>query len=98
MTATESAATTLDELCVDTVRTLSMDAVEKANSGHPGAPTALAPLAYALYTRVMRHNPNDPDWIDRDRFLRSAGHPSILLYSMPYLTDSPLTLADLNRV
>src|SRR5947209_13106639 len=97
MTATESAATTLDELCVDTIRTLSMDAVQKANSGHPGTPMALAPLAYVLYTRVMRHNPNDPDWLNRDRFLLSAGHASMLLYSMLYLTGYPLTLEDIEN-
>ncbi len=71
MTATES-ATALDELCVDTIRTLSMDAVQKANSGHPGTPMALAPLAYVLYTRVMRHSPRDPHWPDRDRFVLSC--------------------------
>ena len=59
-----------------------MDAVQKANSGHPGAPMGLAPLAYVLYTRVMRHNPADPDWPGRDRFVLSAGHASMLLYSM----------------
>src|SRR5436853_1523874 len=88
---------TLDQLCVDTIRTLSMDAVQKANSGHPGTPMALAPLAYVLYTRVMRHNPNDPDWIDRDRFILSAGHASMLLYSMLYLTGYPLTLEDIKN-
>ena len=81
MTATDT-ATALDELCVDTIRTLSMDAVQKANSGHPGTPMALAPLAYVLYTRVMRHNPANPDWPDRDRFVLSAGHASMLLYSI----------------
>ena len=86
---------TLDELCVNTIRTLSMDAVQKANSGHPGAPMGLAPLAYVLYTRVMRHNPNDPDWADRDRFVLSAGHASMLLYSMLHLTGYPLTLEDI---
>ena len=96
MTATES-ATALDKLCVDTIRTLSMDAVQQADSGHPGTPMALAPLAYVLYTRVMRHNPNDPDWIDRDRFLLSAGHASMLLYSMLYLTGYPLTLEDIKH-
>jgi transketolase len=85
----------LDELCINTIRTLSMDAVQKANSGHPGTPMALAPLAYVLYTRVMRHNPADPDWPDRDRFVLSAGHASMLLYSMLYLTGYPLTLNDL---
>ena len=63
--------TTLDELCVNTIRTLSMDAVQKANSGHPGTPMALAPLAYVLYTRVMGHAPSEPDWPDRDRFVLS---------------------------
>jgi len=77
---------TLDELCVNTIRTLSMDAVQKANSGHPGTPMALAPLAYVLYTRVMRHNPGNADWFDRDRFVLSAGHASMLLYSILYLT------------
>ncbi len=96
MTVTES-STALDKLCVDTIRTLSMDAVQKANSGHPGTPMALAPLAYVLYTRVMRHNPSDPDWIDRDRFVLSAGHASMLLYSMLYLTGYPMTLDDIKN-
>ncbi len=87
----------LDELCINTIRTLSMDAVQKANSGHPGAPMGLAPLAYTLYTRIMRHNPSDPDWIDRDRFVLSAGHASMLLYSMLYLTGYPLSLEDIKN-
>jgi transketolase len=87
----------LDELCVNTIRTLSIDAVQKANSGHPGAPMGLAPLAYTLYTRVMRHNPSDPDWPARDRFVLSAGHASMLLYSMLYLTGYPLTLDDIKN-
>ncbi len=95
--ATTETATSLDRLCIDTIRTLSMDAVQKANSGHPGAPMGLAPLAYVLFTRVMRHNPNDPDWIDRDRFVLSAGHASMLLYSMLYLTGYPLTLEDIKH-
>ena len=70
---------TLDELCVNSIRTLSMDAVQKANSGHPGTPMALAPLAYVLYARVMRHSPTEPDWPNRDRFVLSAGHASMLL-------------------
>jgi transketolase len=82
---------------VDTIRTLSMDAVQKANSGHPGTPMALAPLIYVLYTRVMRHNPGNPDWTDRDRFLLSAGHASMLLYSILYLTGYPLTLEDIKN-
>jgi transketolase len=96
VTATDS-ATALDRLCVDTIRTLSMDAVQKANSGHPGAPMGLAPVAYVLYTRVMRHNPADPDWLDRDRFVLSAGHASMLLYSMLYLTGYPMTLEDIKH-
>jgi transketolase len=96
VTATES-STALDKLCVDTIRTLSMDAVQKANSGHPGTPMALAPLAYVLYTRVMRHNPSDPDWLNRDRFILSAGHASMLLYSMLYLTGYPMTLDDIEH-
>ncbi len=97
MTATETATTTLDELCVNTIRTLSMDAVQKANSGHPGTPMALAPLAYVLYTRVMHHNPSNPEWMDRDRFILSAGHASMLLYSMLYLTGYPMTLEDIKN-
>ena len=96
MTATET-ATALDRLCIDTIRTLSMDAVQQANSGHPGAPMGLAPVAYVLYTRIMRHNPSNPDWIDRDRFVLSAGHASMLLYSMLYLTGYPMTLEDIKH-
>jgi transketolase len=92
---TTATAAELDELSVNTIRTLSMDAVEKAKSGHPGAPMALAPLAYVLYTRVMRHSPEQPDWFDRDRFVLSAGHASMLLYSVLYLTGYGLTLDDL---
>ncbi len=96
MTATD-AATELDRLSIDTIRTLSMDAVQKANSGHPGTPMALAPLAYLLYTRVLRHNPADPDWPDRDRFVLSAGHASMLLYSTLFLSGYDLTLEDLEN-
>jgi transketolase len=85
----------LDELCINTIRTLSMDAVQKANSGHPGTPMALAPVAYVLYTRVMRHSPANPKWPDRDRFVLSAGHASMLLYSLLYLTGYGLELDDL---
>ncbi|MGC9220675.1 MAG: transketolase [Solirubrobacteraceae bacterium] len=85
----------VDELCIDTIRTLSMDAVQRANSGHPGTPMALAPLAYTLFTRVMRHNPKDPAWADRDRFVLSAGHASMLLYATLYLSGYDLTLDDL---
>jgi transketolase len=89
--------TTLDELCINTIRTLSMDAVQKANSGHPGTPMALAPITYLLYTRVMKHNPNDAHWPDRDRFVLSCGHASMLLYSMLYLCGYGLTLDDLKN-
>jgi transketolase len=87
----------LDELSINTIRTLSMDAVEKAKSGHPGAPMALAPLAYLLYTRVMKHNPANADWFDRDRFILSAGHASMLLYSSLYLSGYGLTIEDLEN-
>jgi transketolase len=94
---TTTTSTQLDELCVNTIRTLSMDAVEKAKSGHPGAPMALAPLAYVLYTRIMRHSPEQPEWFDRDRFVLSAGHASMLLYSTLFLTGYGLTLDDLKN-
>ena len=97
MTATEETGLSLDELCVDTIRTLSIDAVQKANSGHPGAPMGLAPVAYTLFTRVMRHSPANPFWWDRDRFVLSAGHASMLLYSTLYLTGYPLTLEDIEN-
>jgi transketolase len=87
----------LDQLSINTIRTLSMDAVEKAKSGHPGAPMALAPLAYLLYTRVMKHNPANAEWFDRDRFVLSAGHASMLLYSSLYLSGYGLTLDDLKN-
>jgi len=89
--------TTLDQLCVNTIRTLSMDGVQKANSGHPGTPMALAPLTYVLYTRVMKHAPTHPDWPDRDRFILSAGHASMLLYSTLFLSGYGLTLDDLKN-
>src|SRR4051794_285498 len=85
------------ELAINTIRTLSMDAVQKANSGHPGTPMALAPLAFTLYTRVMRHSPENPDWFNRDRFVLSAGHASMLLYSTLYLAGYGLTLDDLKN-
>jgi transketolase len=93
VTVTEP-ATAIDRLCIDTIRTLSMDAVQKANSGHPGTPMALAPLAYVLYTRVMRHNPRDAAWPDRDRFVLSCGHASMLLYSTLYLAGYDVSLED----
>ncbi len=76
----------LDRLCVNTIRTLSMDAVQRADSGHPGAPMGLAPAAYVLWTRHLRHNPVNPEWPDRDRFVLSNGHASMLLYALLHLT------------
>jgi transketolase len=84
----------LDELCINSIRVLAMDAVQKANSGHPGTPMALAPLAYVLYTRTMHHNPRDPDWPDRDRFVLSAGHASMLLYASLYLSGYDISLEE----
>jgi transketolase len=91
----ELAPAELDRCCVNTIRTLAMDAVQKANSGHPGAPMGLAPAGYVLWTRIMRHNPANPDWSDRDRFVLSGGHASMLLYSLLHLTGYGLTLDDL---
>src|SRR6185295_7586696 len=90
-------STDLDLLCINTVRTLSMDAVQRAESGHPGTPMALAPLGYVLFTRHLRHNPADPTWPNRDRFVLSAGHASMLLYSLLYLTGYDLTLYDIKE-
>ena len=84
-----------DQLAIDVVRGLAMDAVQKAHSGHSGTAMALAPLAHVLFNRVLRHDPADPDWPDRDRFVLSAGHASILLYSMLHLSGYGLTLDDL---
>jgi transketolase len=95
---TDTATTvSLDQLCVNAIRVLSMDAVQAANSGHPGAPMGMAPLAYVLWTRHLRHNPADPAWPGRDRFVLSAGHASMLLYSVLHLTGYDVTLDDLKR-
>ena len=90
-------STPLEILCINTVRTLSMDAVQRANSGHPGTPMALAPLGYSLFTKHMKHDPTDPSWPDRDRFVLSAGHASMLLYSCLYLSGYELGLEDLKQ-
>ncbi|MFN7931618.1 MAG: transketolase [Blastocatellia bacterium] len=79
-------STTLDQLSINTIRTLAMDGVQKANSGHPGMPMGMAAASYVLWTKVMRHNPKNPSWTNRDRFVLSAGHGSMLLYSLLYLT------------
>lgn len=85
----------LSKLSIDTIRTLSMDAVQKANSGHPGTPMALAPVAYVLYKNIMNHNPRNPHWMNRDRFILSCGHASMLQYSILHLTGYDLSLEDL---
>src|SRR5262245_23895493 len=82
---------------IDTIRTLSMDGVQAANSGHPGTPMALAPITYALYTKVMRHDPKNPGWAARDRFILSAGHASMLLYSTLHLCGYGISLDDLKN-
>jgi transketolase len=87
--------TAVDELAVNTIRTLAMDAVQKANSGHPGAPMGLAPLGYVLFTRVMRHNPANPKWPNRDRFVLSNGHACMLQYALLHLCGYDLTLDDI---
>ncbi len=85
----------LDALCINTIRTLSLDAVQKANSGHPGLPLGMAPTAYVLWTKFLRHNPKNPRWFNRDRFILSAGHGSMLLYSLLHLTGYDLPLEEL---
>src|SRR5438477_7984957 len=87
----------LDQLAINTIRTLSIDAVQKANSGHPGLPLGAAPMAYVLWMRFMRHNPRNPKWPDRDRFAFSAGHGSMLLYSLLYLTGYDLSLDEIKH-
>ncbi|MFN8015054.1 MAG: transketolase [Acidimicrobiia bacterium] len=85
----------IESKCVNTIRALAMDAVFKANSGHSGTPMALAPIAHVLYTRILKHNPSDPDWYDRDRFILSAGHASMLLYSILHLSGYDVSLEDI---
>ena len=87
----------LDELCIQTIRFLSMDGVQKAKSGHPGMPMGMAPAAYVLWTKYLRYNPANPKWLNRDRFVLSAGHGSMLLYSLLYLTGFDVSLDDLKN-
>jgi transketolase len=87
----------LDQICINALRILTMDAVQQANSGHPGLPLGAAPMAYVLWTRLLRHNPANPSWPNRDRFVLSAGHGSMLLYSLLYLTGYDLPLDELKR-
>ncbi len=90
-------STDLDQLCINTIRTLSLDAVQKANSGHPGLPLGMAPAAYVLWTKFLRHNPKNPKWFNRDRFLLSAGHGSMLIYSLLHLTGYDLSMDELKN-
>jgi len=87
----------IDNLSINTIRTLSMDAIQRANSGHPGAPMGLAPAGYVLWTKIMKHNPKNPDWLDRDRFVLSGGHASMLLYSLLFLSGYGLTMDDIKN-
>ena len=87
----------LDELCINTIRMLSVDVVQHANSGHPGMPMGAATMAHILWTRHLRHNPRNPAWPDRDRFVLSAGHASALLYSLLFLTGYDLAIEDLEQ-
>jgi len=94
---THLSSTQLDGLCVNTIRFLSVDAIQKANSGHPGLPLGAAPMAYVLWTRFLKHNPSNPKWFDRDRFVLSAGHGSMLLYSLLHLTGYDLPLEEIKQ-
>lgn len=87
----------IDRLSINTIRTLSIDAIEKANSGHPGMPMGAAPMGYSLWTRFMNHNPNNPNWFNRDRFVLSAGHGSMLLYSLLHLGGYDVSMDDLKE-
>src|SRR4029079_5172499 len=87
----------LDQLCINTIRMLSIDAVQKADSGHPGMPMGAATMAYVLWTRHLRHNPRNPAWPNRDRFVLSAGHASMLLYSLLFLSGYDLTMDDIEQ-
>jgi transketolase len=87
----------IDEKCINTIRMLSVDAVQKANSGHPGMPMGDAPMAYVLYSKIMKHNPGNPLWQNRDRFVLSAGHGSMLLYSLLHLTGYGILLSDIKN-
>ena len=94
---TSSQVTDIDQLSIETIRLLSVDMVQKANSGHPGLPLGAAPMAYVLFTRFLKYNPKDPKWLNRDRFILSAGHGSALLYSMLHLTGYDLSMDELKK-
>lgn len=97
MTAAAKTKSDLDTLCINTIRTLSLDAIQKANSGHPGLPLGMAPAAYVLWTKFLRHNPKNPKWFGRDRFLLSGGHGSMLLYSLLHLTGYDLSMDEIKN-
>ena len=87
----------VDQLAINAIRTLSIDAIEKANSGHPGLPMGAAPMAYTLWTKQLRHNPQNPTWYNRDRFVLSAGHGSMLLYSLLHLGGYGLEMEEIKN-
>src|SRR5881394_491293 len=93
-----TSAQDLDTLCINTIRTLSIDAVQAANSGHPGTPMALAPLVYTLWNRVIQFDPQDPIWPNRDRFVLSNGHASMLLWSLLHLTRTRAVNSEYERL
>ena len=88
---------TVEQLSINTIRTLSIDAIQKANSGHPGLPMGAAPMAYTLWTDFMSHNPKNSKWFNRDRFILSAGHGSMLLYSLLHLSGYDVTMDDIKN-
>ena len=97
MNQTTPTKTNVTQLAINTIRFLAVDAVEKANSGHPGTPMALAPVAYTLWTQIMKYNPKNPAWPNRDRFVLSAGHASMLLYAMLHLTGYDLSMEEIKN-
>jgi transketolase len=97
-TAEPISNTALDQLCINTIRTLSIDAVQQAKSGHPGTPMALAPLVYTIWNRVMKFDPQDPIWPNRDRFVHSNGHASMLLWSVLHLTKTHAVNAEYETI
>src|SRR5690625_2373645 len=89
--------TTIEKLSINTIRTLSIDAIERASSGHPGLPMGAAPMAYILWSEFMKHNPENSQWFNRDRFVLSAGHGSMLLYSLLHISGYDVTINDLKN-
>src|SRR5271154_5748996 len=97
MEIAEKTTSSLEMTCINTVRVLSADAVQKANSGHPGTPMALAPIGHVLWSESMNYDPRNPNWPNRDRFILSAGHACMLQYSYLYLTGYNITLEDIKK-